>query len=45
MVMIQRPATLDSACALSLVQEEASESGSKHDFRRADGGQYMSSHR
>jgi hypothetical protein len=28
-VMIQRPANLDSACALSLVQEEACDSGKR----------------
>jgi hypothetical protein len=36
MVMIQRPATLDSACALALVQEEAMESGRKKEYRRSE---------
>jgi hypothetical protein len=35
-VMIQRPSTLDSACALALVQEEAMDSGRKKDIRRLD---------
>jgi hypothetical protein len=34
MVMIQRPSTLDSACALALVQEEALDSHKKKDTRR-----------
>jgi hypothetical protein len=33
MVMIQRPSTLDSACALALVQEEVVVSGKKKDYR------------
>jgi hypothetical protein len=33
-VMIQRPSTLDSACALALVQEEAVESHKRKDGRR-----------
>jgi hypothetical protein len=36
MVMTQRSATLDSACALALVQEEALESGKKKDYRRSE---------
>jgi hypothetical protein len=34
MVMIQRPATFDVACALALVQEEAVDSNKKKEFRR-----------
>jgi hypothetical protein len=33
-VMIQRPSTLDTACAVTLVQEEAMEAGKKKEFRR-----------
>jgi hypothetical protein len=33
-VMIQRPSTLDTACALALVQEEGIESGKKKEFMR-----------
>jgi hypothetical protein len=35
-VMIQRPATLDSTCALALIQEEAMDSGRRKDIRRYD---------
>jgi hypothetical protein len=33
-VMIQRTSTLDTACALALVQEEATESSRKREYRR-----------
>jgi hypothetical protein len=33
-VMIHRPATLDTTCALAMVQEEVIESHKKHEFRR-----------
>jgi hypothetical protein len=35
-VMIQRPSTLDAACSLALVQEEAAEPSRKREFRRFD---------
>jgi hypothetical protein len=38
MVKIQHPATLDAACALALVQEEAADSIKKKDHRRGDSG-------
>jgi hypothetical protein len=33
LVMTQRPSTLDSACALALVQEEAMDNGKKKEIR------------
>jgi hypothetical protein len=45
MVMIQRSATLDSVCALALVQEEALESGKKKDYRRSESFSNRSIHR
>jgi hypothetical protein len=36
MVMVQRPSTLDSACALALVQEEAVDSNKKFSSRKYD---------
>jgi hypothetical protein len=36
MVVIQWPSTLDSACSLALVQEEAMELGRKREFKRYD---------
>jgi hypothetical protein len=41
-VMVQRPATLDSACALALIQEEALDGSRKKEHRRPDsfGRQY-----
>jgi hypothetical protein len=35
-VMIQRPSTLDTACALALVQEAAAKSSKKREFRRSE---------
>jgi hypothetical protein len=35
MVMIQWPSTLDSACALALVQEEVGDAHRSKDFRRS----------
>jgi hypothetical protein len=35
-VMIQRPSTLDTACAPALVQEEAAESSRKREFRPSE---------
>jgi hypothetical protein len=39
-VMIQRPSTLDTACALALVQEEAADS-IKREFRRSEPFSHM----
>jgi 5-methylcytosine-specific restriction endonuclease McrA len=36
MVMIQRPATLDAACAMALVQEEVTDTGRRREFRHYD---------
>jgi hypothetical protein len=36
MVMIQRPAMLDAACAPTLVQEEATDGGRRREFHRYD---------
>jgi hypothetical protein len=36
MVMIQRPSTLDLACALALVHEEVADSYKKNEVRRSD---------
>jgi hypothetical protein len=35
-VMIQRPSTLDTACALALVYEEAADSDRKREFRHSE---------
>jgi hypothetical protein len=35
-VMNQRPSTIDSTCALALVQEEAAKSSRKCEFKRFD---------
>jgi hypothetical protein len=40
-VMIQRPSTLDTACSLALVQEEAVESGWKREFRCSEPFSHM----
>jgi hypothetical protein len=45
MVMIQRPSTLDIACALAMVQEEAVESSKKREGRRLEPSFNRTSHR
>jgi hypothetical protein len=45
MVMIQRPSTLDSACALALVQEEAVDSVRKKESQRYEPFSNRQAHR
>jgi hypothetical protein len=44
-VMIQRPGSLDSACALALVQEEANESTKKKEYIRFEPSAYRGSYK
>jgi hypothetical protein len=44
-VMIQRPSSLDAACTLALVQEEALDSQKKKDTRRYESSSYRVTHR
>jgi hypothetical protein len=45
MLMIQHPSTLDSACALALVQEEVIDSGKKMNYMRYEPSSDRTVHR
>lgn len=36
-ILVQHPATLDAACTLALLQEEASDQGRRRDFKKPEG--------
>jgi hypothetical protein len=44
-VMIQGPGDLDSACALTMIQEEAYKTSRRKDYRRADSYSYRSTYK